>query len=700
MEKKKIYYKDYIFKRHFILFLKKYSFLQYKKKKSKQFLVSLESLWSFSPFLAQNILKKPLFYIPIIEHYINKFYRNTKVKKKINFGFNLKNSIKKKFTSPRLLTAKFIGEIVFLQGLIVSCGKKKVRIIQSVYFCSESEKIFIKKTSQQFNKVLNFKKIKNKDGQFLELEYGLSNFIDCQNVIIQDFPETLNNDQSPSSITIILENDLVNSCKIGEKIKLCGIYQPLKLSGSNINSNLLSPSIKCLSISLVSKNSSFVYFKCDVLLMKNFSLLVDSFDRLSSLIAPSVYGQFLIKKGIILLLAGGNENYLKENVSILLVGDSCVHKTYFLKFLANFYSSAVFITLKGNFFNELNNGLKKNRSTNTNAFINLTKELSDDHLICIDGIEYISELDKYILTNFLDYQKNQTLTKNGISSFANKCGLIASANSIYGNYNRKKSIQTNLRLEKSFLSKFDLIFLVIDSIDIKKDRKHANNLIDNNNYFTEKKYNSVKKKIPKSFFEIEKFSIDFLKIFLKFCKKLCFPQLEDDAVSYILADYVKTKIFKIKNQDFKINYFETLIKLTLIYVKTNLRLTANKKDVEYINNYLLQITRNNQIDEFIDFSSINHSYMQDNYSNCNITPKNLIFQSKLDIIFLTSNKINILKKFASLPNITSIMDFKFSFYKAKKILFRKCKNSYFERTLSEWLKNEKCLVFKNFFLRI
>ena len=299
-----------------------------------------------------------------------------------------------------------------------------------------------------------------------------------------------------------------------------------------------------------------------------------------------------------------------------------------------------------------------------------------------------------------DYQKNQTLTKNGISSFANKCGLIASANSIYGNYNRKKSIQTNLRLEKSFLSKFDLIFLVIDSIDIKKDRKHANNLIDNNNYFTEKKYNSVKKKIPKSFFEIEKFSIDFLKIFLKFCKKLCFPQLEDDAVSYILADYVKTKIFKIKNQDFKINYFETLIKLTLIYVKTNLRLTANKKDVEYINNYLLQITRNNQIDEFIDFSSINHSYMQDNYSNCNITPKNLIFQSKLDIIFLTSNKINILKKFASLPNITSIMDFKFSFYKAKKILFRKCKNSYFERTLSEWLKNEKCLVFKNFFLRI
>ena len=204
-----------------------------------------------------------------------------------------------------------------------------------------------------------------------------------------------------------------------------------------------------------------------------------------------------------------------------------------------------------------------------------------------------------------------------------------------------------------------------------------------------------------NFFEIEKSSINFLKIFIKFSRNVCSPRLDDDAINYILTGYMQMKFSDKKKKIVKIKYIESLINLTLIYAKTHLRVTAQKEDAEYINNYLAEITKNNQTIENKVVIKKN-KILKKSKNRYSLKNENLLISKTKteDLHFIESNKIRIPKIPPPLKNIRLLNEFKISFFKVKKILVNIHKNSYVERSLSEWLKNEKCLIFKKILIRI
>ena len=50
-----------------------------------------------------------------------------------------------------------------------------------------------------------------------------------------------------------------------------------------------------------------------------------------------------------------------------------------------------------------------------------------------------------------------------------RTSILAAANPIYGRYNEAKSPDENINLPKALLSRFDLIFLLLDKADSTKD---------------------------------------------------------------------------------------------------------------------------------------------------------------------------------------------------------------------------------------
>jgi DNA replicative helicase MCM subunit Mcm2 (Cdc46/Mcm family) len=65
------------------------------------------------------------------------------------------------------------------------------------------------------------------EGNPLQIEFGLSTFRDFQSMHIQEMPERAPLGQLPRSIEVVLEQDLVDSIKPGDRIKVVGIYRAI-----------------------------------------------------------------------------------------------------------------------------------------------------------------------------------------------------------------------------------------------------------------------------------------------------------------------------------------------------------------------------------------------------------------------------------------------------------------------------------------
>nr|KJB16814.1 hypothetical protein B456_002G248900 [Gossypium raimondii] len=210
----------------------------------------------------------------------------------------------------------------------------------------------------------------------------------------------------------------------------------------------------------------------------------DVFRQILQSICPSIYGHELVKAGITLALFGGvrkhsmdrNKVPVRGDIHVIVVGDPGLGKSQLLQAAAAVSPRGIYVCGNATTNAGLTVAVVKDTMTSDYAFEAGAMVLADGGLCCIDEFDKMSAEHQALLEAM--EQQCVSVAKAGlVASLSARTSVLAAANPVGGHYNRAKTVNENLKMSPALLSRFDLVFILLDKPDEQLDKQLSEHIM-------------------------------------------------------------------------------------------------------------------------------------------------------------------------------------------------------------------------------
>ncbi|XP_043481478.1 DNA helicase MCM9-like [Leptopilina heterotoma] len=435
-----------------------------------------------NPDVGRKVLHNPRHYLPLCNASI------VSVQKKLVSG---KQTVKSRvhlriIGVPVKEHSETIGELVSICGIVVRMSQPVVTKLSKQYNCRKCKHTSVVNMLWERNVVPLLKECKACKSSNIDQVSSLrqESCSDHQEIKVQDKSQPDSNSSSVTGWQVVLLDDLVDKCKPGDQVEINGVF---------VKRWITSITEKTVGSTFMLANSVSVHRKVSELtsstkeMKEAFSHFWEAHaenplvgrDIILASICPQIYGMYVLKLSLAVVLAGGVTKTNATGINIrgeshlLMVGDPGTGKSQILRTATRLVVPSIRTTGIGSTSAGLTAAAVKDSDgwhLEAGALV-----LADGGICCIDEFTTMSAHDRACVHEAME-QQTISIAKAGIVSTLNsRCSVIAAINPEGGHFKGDEEYKT--RLGNPLISRFDLILLLKDSRSLSWDSMSTKHIL-------------------------------------------------------------------------------------------------------------------------------------------------------------------------------------------------------------------------------